>query len=107
VGNVEVETPLLEGKLLCGTIYVAQPQRAIARFTGQNGKVLQTKSLIANDCGKGKGKKVKKKKKKSKEAQEIEPPSWRSRAAMRRVRKQTWPLSMHSPGAMVLPAVPR
>jgi hypothetical protein len=33
-----------------------KPQRAIARFTAQNGTVLQTKPLIANDCKK-KGKK--------------------------------------------------
>ena len=31
-----------------------KPQRAIARFTAQNGVVQQTKPLIANDCGKGK-----------------------------------------------------
>jgi hypothetical protein len=31
-----------------------KPQRAIARFTAQNGAVLQTKPLIANDCKKGK-----------------------------------------------------
>jgi hypothetical protein len=29
-----------------------KPQKAIARFTAQNGKVLQTKPLIANDCKK-------------------------------------------------------
>jgi hypothetical protein len=29
-----------------------KPQRAIARFTAQNGKVLQTNPLIANDCRK-------------------------------------------------------
>jgi hypothetical protein len=31
-----------------------KPQRAIARFTAQNGASQQTKPLIANDCGKGK-----------------------------------------------------
>jgi hypothetical protein len=41
-----------------------KPQRAIGRFTGQNGAVLQTKPLIANQCGKkkksgGKGSKEK------------------------------------------------
>jgi hypothetical protein len=36
-----------------------KPQRAIARFTAQNGLVDQTKPLIANQCGK-KGKKGKK-----------------------------------------------
>lgn len=35
---------------LCG-----RPQRAIARFTAQNGKVLQMKPPIANECGKKKG----------------------------------------------------
>jgi hypothetical protein len=35
----------------------AKPQKAIARFTAQNGAVLQTKPVIANDCGKGKKKK--------------------------------------------------
>jgi uncharacterized repeat protein (TIGR01451 family) len=30
----------------------ARPQRAIARFTAQNGAVLQSKPLIANQCGK-------------------------------------------------------
>jgi hypothetical protein len=40
-----------------------RPQRAIARFTAQNGKVLQSKPLIANDCSKkGHGKKPKGKK---------------------------------------------
>ncbi len=34
----------------------AKPQRAIARFTGQNGKVDQYNPLIANDCGKKKSK---------------------------------------------------
>jgi hypothetical protein len=33
-----------------------RPQRAITRFTAQNGKVLQTKPVIANDCGKKKAK---------------------------------------------------
>lgn len=38
-----------------------KPQRAIARFTAQNGKVLQMKPVIGNDCNKkGKGKKSKK-----------------------------------------------
>jgi hypothetical protein len=41
-----------------------RPQRAIARFTAQNGKVLQTKPLISNECGKKKAKKGKKKTKK-------------------------------------------
>src|SRR6202000_219542 len=36
-----------------------KPQRAIARFTAQNGKVEQTKPLIANECGKGKKKHAK------------------------------------------------
>jgi hypothetical protein len=36
-----------------------KPQKAIARFTAQDGKVLQTKPTIANDCGKGKGGKKK------------------------------------------------
>jgi hypothetical protein len=48
----------------------ARPQRAIARFTAQNGAVLQTKPLIANQCAK-KSKKSNKKgagKKKSKGA---------------------------------------
>jgi hypothetical protein len=42
----------------------AAPQKAIARFTAQNGKVLQTKPFVANQCGKdtkGKGKKKHKK----------------------------------------------
>jgi hypothetical protein len=30
----------------------AKPQKAIARFTAQNGKVLQAKPLVANECGK-------------------------------------------------------
>jgi hypothetical protein len=34
----------------------AKPQRAIARFTAQNGMVDQTKPLIANQCGKHKAK---------------------------------------------------
>jgi hypothetical protein len=38
-------------------------RRAIARFTGQNGRVKQYKPLVANECGKGK--KAKKKTKKS------------------------------------------
>jgi hypothetical protein len=45
-----------------------KPQKAIARFTAQNGKVLQTKPVIANDCksksnagGKKKSKGAKKK----------------------------------------------
>jgi hypothetical protein len=37
---------------LCG-----KPQKAIARFTAQNGKVDLAKPLIANQCGKGKGSK--------------------------------------------------
>jgi hypothetical protein len=32
-----------------------KPQRAIARFTSQSGKVLQTKPLVGNQCGKKKG----------------------------------------------------
>jgi hypothetical protein len=36
----------------------SKPQHAIARFTAQNGMVLQTKPLISNDCGK-KGKRKK------------------------------------------------
>jgi len=35
----------------------AKPQKAIARFTAQDGKVLQARPRIANDCGKGKKKK--------------------------------------------------
>ena len=31
-----------------------KPQKAIARFTAQNGTVSQTKPVIANGCGKGK-----------------------------------------------------
>jgi len=39
-----------------------KPQKAIARFRAQNGRVLQWKSVIANDCKKkGKGKKQKSK----------------------------------------------
>jgi hypothetical protein len=41
-----------------------KPQRAIANFTAQNGTVLKTKPLIANDCGKGKKKSKGKKSKK-------------------------------------------
>jgi hypothetical protein len=37
----------------------ARPQRAIATFTGQNGKVENLKPLIANGCGKKKHKKGK------------------------------------------------
>jgi hypothetical protein len=45
-----------------------KPQKAIARFTGQNGKVLQTKPVIANECRKkSKGKKRKGKKPASRE----------------------------------------
>jgi hypothetical protein len=33
----------------------AKPQKAIANFTAQSGKLLQSKPLIANECGKGKG----------------------------------------------------
>jgi hypothetical protein len=44
-----------------------KPQKAIVRFTAQNGKVLQAKPVIGNDCGKkskgGKGKKGGRKKK--------------------------------------------
>ena len=36
-----------------------KPQRAIANFTAQNGKVSNTKPLITNDCKKSKGKKKK------------------------------------------------
>jgi hypothetical protein len=43
-----------------------KPQRAIARFRAQNGTVLQTKPLIANDCKKAKGKNAKGKKKSKK-----------------------------------------
>jgi hypothetical protein len=32
----------------------AANRRAIARFTGQNGKVHQFKPLVQNQCGKGK-----------------------------------------------------
>jgi hypothetical protein len=35
-----------------------KPQRAIARFTAQNGLVDETKPLIANQCGKGKKKRA-------------------------------------------------
>ncbi|MBS1680032.1 MAG: hypothetical protein JST08_21905 [Actinobacteria bacterium] len=38
----------------------SKSQRAIARFTAQDGKVLQVKPLIANQCGKKKGKTKKK-----------------------------------------------
>jgi hypothetical protein len=40
----------------------AQPQRAIARFTAQNGRVQQTKPLIANQCKKNTKKRHKKQK---------------------------------------------
>jgi hypothetical protein len=40
-----------------------KPQRAIARFTAQNGLVQQTKPLVENQCGKGGGKKKAKHKK--------------------------------------------
>jgi hypothetical protein len=42
-----------------------KPQRAIARFTAQNGAVLQSKPLIANQCGKKKDKAKQRKEAKS------------------------------------------
>jgi hypothetical protein len=41
----------------------AKPQKAIANFTGQNGKTYDTKPVIQVACGKGKGKKTAPKKK--------------------------------------------
>lgn len=48
---------LVNSENLCG-----KPQRAIARFTAQNGLVNQTKPLVRNQCGKAKGGKRKPKK---------------------------------------------